>query len=307
MSWRSSVSDALRWIRTLGRNPYFWGGLGVLLVLGGILYVSFNAFLMPSYTRHDVAVTVPDLENRPFEEAAQVVDAYGLRVERQVGRYNPNVPQGTVVDQNPPPQSSVKPGRRVYLTVNSGRAPTVKIPDLSGTSLREAKNRLTALGLEVGRVRADSVPSPYPNTVTRQRPEPGDSLKTGNAVDLWYSQGLGTSYAQVPDLRGLPVDAARQRLLARKLRSVVVDASAGSDEADASAEGSPSTGAERDSTARFVRDQGREPGARVRAGTEIRLFTTSDSTRARQIRQRASPPDTSSAPEAPDTSDTGFF
>lgn len=294
MNWKSRLLNAWRWLRALGRNPYFWGGTAVLLFVSAVVYVSFNAYLMPSYTRHDVSVDVPNLENRPFEEAADVVEAYGLQPQRQVGRYNPNVPQDVVVDQNPPPASAVKPGRRIYLTVNSGRVPTVKLPDLSGTSTREAKNRLTALGLEVGDVQADSVPSPYPNTVTRQRPEPGDSLKKGNAVDLWYSEGLGTTYAQVPDLRGLPVDVAKQRLMSRKLRSVVVGARSGRQETS-NADSDDVRALEDSSSASvrlFVRDQGRESGARVRVGTEIRLFTTTDSTQARRLRQAM--PDTSS-------------
>lgn len=276
MDWKHSALRLRDWLRDLATNPYFWGGIGALFVVGVGTYFLFNNYLMPDYTRHGVSVQVPDVENMEFEQARSLVSAQGLQVERQEGRYNPNVPQGRVVDQNPPPETGVKPGRRVYLTINSGEAPTVSLPDLTGTSLREARNRLTSLGLDVGRVRVDSIPSPYPQTVTRQRPEPGDSLEQGNAVDLWYSEGLGSQQVTVPNVRGLRVERARRQLLQQKLRYVVIDPNASAEDEGAEAGAASATDA-----ARWVRQQGQAPGSTVRAGTEIRLFTTTDSTKVK--------------------------
>lgn len=268
----SSLRAVLDWLRTLIRNTYFWGGIGGLLLLGGAAYFLVDAVLMPSYTRHGVSVQVPDVEDQPFLDAKTRVENRDLQVRRQVGRFNPNVPREAVVDQNPPPNSNVKPGRRVYLTVNAGEAPTLSIPDLNGISVREAKNRISSLGLNVGTVEPDSLPSPYPNTITRQRPEPGDSLKSGGTVDLWYSTGLGTDTVQVPSIVGRTVEQARGRLQSRRLRAIVVDPRTTESPAP------PRPSADTSSPRRFVQRQGRPPDAEVRAGTEIRLFTTEDST-----------------------------
>ena len=282
MASKSFFSSVLDWFRRLGTNLYFWGGVGVLVLIAGIAYVTIDFFVMPSYTRHDVSITVPNVEEVSVEEARKTLREVGLQVEEQPGRYNPNVPREMVVDQSPPPSSGVKPGRRVYLTVNTGEVPTVQIPDLTGTSLREARNRVSSLGLKVGDVQQDSIPSPYPQTVTRQRPEPGDSLDEGKAVDLWYSTGLGNETARVPALVGLRVDQAQQRLLGQKLRSVVVRSSRDSDQTDAE-EGK---NADQTEQGLFVREQSRPPGASVQTGTEIRLFTTKDSVRAREKRRQ---------------------
>lgn len=297
MASRSILQDAKYWFSSLAKNPYFWGGLGILVLLGLSVVFVFNTYVMPSYTRHDAGLSVPNVEQQPFEQAAQVIQEQGLTVERQEGRFNPNVPQGIVVDQNPPPQSPVKPGRRVYLTVNSGEAPTVVLPDLAGTSIREAENRLNALGLKVQSLRPDSIPSPYPETITRQRPEPGDSLKIGKGVQLWYSEGLGDRTASIPNLVGLPVETAQQVLLRRKLRSVVVDGQNEEDDVSSSNE----------NVRLFVRRQGRQAGTSVRTGTEIRLFATPDSAAAQEM--RIAPPDSSAAPRdtsASEGSDLGF-
>ena len=262
------------------KNLYFWGGIGGVLLIGLGAYLVVDGLIMPTYTRHDVSIRVPTVENRPFEEARSLMKERDLRVQRQVGRYNPNVERGIVVDQTPLPNSKVKPGRRVYLTVNAGELPSVRLPDLTGMSVREAKNRLSSLGLVVGTVQEDPIPSPYANTITKQAPTPGDSLKEGKTVNLWYSTGLGEEEVEVPNVVGYTIGDARDFLLRSELRSVVVDTNLTSTEARPKNVDVDSLEQEI-----YVRDQGRSPGSSVRAGTEIRLFTTTDETTAMERRQ----------------------
>ncbi len=259
MDVRSSLDRTRHWFRSLFTNRYFWSGLAVLGVLALGLYLLFNHVIMPSYTRHGVTATVPDVVGEPFVQARQTLRAQGFEVGKNVATYTPNVPQDAVTDQNPPPLATVKPGRRVYLTVNSGERPMVQIPRLQGASIRQAKNRLQAPGLVAEDVRPDSIPSPYANTITRQTPPPGDSLPRGAGVILWYSTGLGDTYVTIPDVTGMTVEAAQDTLLARSIRSVVVGAEEDGD-------------IEEDAAERTVTRQSREPGTRVREGFEVRLF-----------------------------------
>lgn len=280
MDLHSSFWGALTWLRTLVTNLYFWGGFVILLGIGFGSYLIVDAMIMPSYTRHNVSTRVPNVENRPFEEADSLLQQLDLQVERQVGRYNPNVEQGLVVDQTPLPNSDVKPGRRVYLTVNAGEVPTVQVPDLTGMSVREAKNRITSAGFVVDTVREDPIPSPYPNTITKQTPTPGDSLKKGKAVELWYSTGKGEEEVGVPLVVGYTVDVARDALLRQNLRAVVVDASPTTSTQGAGGEDESAPDSDL-----YVRRQGNSPGSKVRAGSKIRLFTTQDQSTALERRE----------------------
>lgn len=284
MDLRAFFWAALQWLRALGTNLYFWGGIGGLFAIGFGIYLVVDAVIMPAYTRHDVSARVPNVENVPFEKADSLLNARSLQVERQVGRYNPNVERGIVVDQTPLPTSKVKPRRRVYLTVNAGELPTVKLPDLTGMSVREARNRVSSIGLMVDTVKADTIPSPYANTITKQNPAPGDSLKKGQSICLWYSTGLGEEKVNVPNVVGYTVADARETLLRRELRSVVVGTNSTQD-ADADSLES----------AIYVRRQGHDPGASVRAGTEIRLFTTPDASAALERREAVSDDTTASS------------
>lgn len=258
-----------RYFQTLLTNLYFWGGLVLLAVLAFGAYLLFDDVIMPEYTRYGVSVTVPEVAGVPLEKARDRLEERDLRVETLKETFNPAVERGAVIEQNPRGGRSVKPGRRVYLTVNSGEETLVQVPSVVDASLREAKNRLQAVGLTVGEVREDSIPSPYANTVTRQRPAAGDSLTQGTPVSLWYSTGLAESYATVPDVTGQTVEEARQALLDRKLRAVVVRPSAGE---EGEAQPSPSSNAPEDASGLEVVRQSRKAGTRVRQGFEVRLY-----------------------------------
>lgn len=285
MSLRDSLWAGFSWVRALLSNLYFWGGIFVLFVLATGVYVLVDAVVMPSYTRHEAATQIPNVENLPFQQAKEKLEKRTLQVQREVGRYNPNVDTGIVVAQTPLPTSTVKPGRRVYLTVNAGEVPTVRLPDLNGMSVREAKNQLSSLGLEVGTIQKDSIPSPYANTITKQKPAPGDSLQKGKPVELWYSTGLGDEKVTVPNIVGLQVREARRFLRQNKLRSVVVDTSASARDRRDTTKTSFKNEDLSDVDDLFVRDQARPPGTSVRAGSEIRIYTTEDAEKAAKRRK----------------------
>ena len=206
--------------RALLNNGYLWKGLGVFVALITVVYLLFNYFLMPAYTRHGVSISVPDVLDYSYEDAANAVVAQGLRPE-EVQLRKPDLPRNVVIDQNPSPNSRVKPGRRIYLTVNSGDTSTVVVPRVDGFSVREARNRIMIQGLAVENVFPDSIPSLHANTITRQEPRSGTRVPPGETVTLWYSTGLGDQQVLVPDITGRTVDDARQFLLLRRRPGIV--------------------------------------------------------------------------------------
>lgn len=241
-------------VLSLLSNGYFWGGVLVLVLLLGSVYVVMDRIVLPNYTRHGVMIQVPSVTDLPYDEAVDLLQQYDLQVERQTQQFNPNVPQDIVVDQSPEGQARVKPGRRIYLTVNAGDAQMVRIPPLEGLSLREARNRVQALGLSIDEELPDSIPSAYRNTVTGHEPASGDSLEIGAGITLYYSTGLGDAYVEIPDVTGLSVKEAREKLLEYRLRDFVIGAD-DSEEVDELE----------------VVAQSRDPGTRMREGSEIRL------------------------------------
>lgn len=222
-----------------------------MVALGVVAYLAVDRVIMPSFTRYDVATAVPDVMALPFDEAALRLGDAGLRAEEYILR-KPNLPRDVVIDQRPPAGALVKPGRRIYLTINTGDTTTVTVPRVIGLSVREAQSRMVVLGLLVPEVLPDSIPASHANTITHQEPEPGERVPHGTEVTLWYSTGLGEAYVDVPDVTGLTPEEARARLLELRLRAVILGEAA--DESDPT-----------------VLDQSPEAGTQVREGFEVRL------------------------------------
>jgi eukaryotic-like serine/threonine-protein kinase len=210
---RSRLRASGRWIGPVLRSHVFW--LGLLAVVGALagLYLLFNSVVMPAYTRQGVQVTVPEVRELSYAEAARLLDSRRLRPERRDQPFNPAFPRDVVVDQNPGPNASVKPGRRIYLYVNSGTERSVSMPEVRTLTESLARSQLGELGIASVQILADERPSPYPGTVTRQQPEAGETIRTSDQVTLWVSPGVGEGIVEVPDVRGLSAELATQALL----------------------------------------------------------------------------------------------
>lgn len=240
-------------VRQALSNRYLWAGLLGLAGITGILYVVFDSLVMPSVTRHGESTQVPDVMSMDLVQADSLLMEAGLQSEEIILR-KPNLPMDVVIDQNPRPLSLVKPGRRVYLTINTGDTTTVVVPRVVSYGIRQARNMLMQSNLTVGSVQPDSIPSVYEDIVTKQTPPAGSRVAPGTVVSLLYGTGLGSETVIVPDVTGMPPAEARQALLQVRLRSIVVDR--------------PSEGR----LEATVVSQAPAAGTSVREGYEIRLF-----------------------------------
>jgi beta-lactam-binding protein with PASTA domain len=190
---------------------------GLAFGLGGLLFLLLlDNVLMPWYTRQRAIVRVPSVMGLSAEEAVRKLRQYGLRAELIEIRYNPEFPREQVLSQNPAPGAEVKPGRRVYLTVNSGEMPMATVPNLKGVSLRNARLQIENYGLSVGEI--TYVNSPFRNTVIDQSPPPFSRVPRGSPVNLIVSSGLGDSTVVVPDVTGMDLTEATQVLQGAGLR-----------------------------------------------------------------------------------------
>ena len=94
----------------------------------------------------------------------------------------------------------------------------VTVPDISGTNVTDATAKLQALKLAVGRTTPKEDATKDPNIVLSQSPPANTRVKSGTAVDLILSQRpQPATNAEVPELVGKSLDAARQALEDRQL------------------------------------------------------------------------------------------
>lgn len=153
----------------------------LLIVVCGLLVISLAMFFLNRWTAHGVVRVVPDIQSLSINEARTVLAACDLEMEVVDSVYNDNVARGAVVDQVPPAGNRVKPGRTVYLTINSYSPRQVTLPELVGTSVRQARATLQSLGFTD--VREERVPSDYRDLVLAVK-SMGVSLRGGTKLPL---------------------------------------------------------------------------------------------------------------------------
>lgn len=189
-------------------RPAGWVVLLLLLlgVVAGAGYYLRNYLNVPD-------VPVPDVTGKTFDVASRIMAGAGLGVTMEQG-YNPTVPKGQVISQDPVAGALVKQGRTVNLTVSQGPQ-MVQVPDLTGMTSAEAGATLQQANLKPNVTQQASATVPQDQVVS-QNPAPGSSIPAGGTVTVVVSIGPPTTVA-VPDLTGMTVSQAQQKLASLNL------------------------------------------------------------------------------------------
>lgn len=150
-----------------------------------VLLVALAMFGLDVWTGHGKVQIVPDVKGLSVPEAENILNGVDLKVEVVDSVYDNGVARGSVVEQVPPAANRVKPGRTVYLTINAFTQRQVMLPDLVGTSIRQARATLESLGFK--NIREVRVPSDYRDLVLAVK-SMGVSMRAGTKLPL--SSGL---------------------------------------------------------------------------------------------------------------------
>ncbi|WP_149179356.1 Stk1 family PASTA domain-containing Ser/Thr kinase [Streptomyces sp. TRM49041] len=104
--------------------------------------------------------------------------------------------------------------------INSGQFTRVPATGVLGKTRAEAERRLTDAGLDVGATREEFSGAFERGTVMATDPAPGERIRGNGSVDLVISRG--PKIVKVPDLKGMPLAAARDELRRAGLAAGVV-------------------------------------------------------------------------------------
>ncbi len=197
-------------------NKKFYFVLVAIIAICVLFLFMLNLYIMPAYTHHDEGVTVPNVTRLSIKDAKQLLSSSDLKYEVLKKRSNDAFPPDYVIEQNPDPSQIVKPGRKIYLVVNMISHPTVEMPNLQNLSLRNARIQLVNSNLKIGTISYQS--GRFKNTVLHQSIQPKKVVKKGAEVDLVVSNGLGKKRVEIPQIIGLELTKAVQKVRKKGLR-----------------------------------------------------------------------------------------
>ncbi|MTI21530.1 PASTA domain-containing protein [Fulvivirga sp. RKSG066] len=190
----------------------------ITLVVGGVL-LFFNVYL-PNYTNHGESITVPDLEGIHMDEIEDFLVKRNLRYEVNDSTYTEKYDPLTIVKQYPKAGARVKENRKIFISVNRVKPPTVPVPSLVDRSLRNAEAVLKSNELKRGTIKYK--PSPFLNLVLEmyidgELVEAGKKIAKGSTIDLVVGDGYARSTFDAPQLVGYDLEDARFIILGSNL------------------------------------------------------------------------------------------
>lgn len=193
--------------------------VAVIVVFFLIILFLFSAIL-PFVTRQNSTIIVPSLVGMTIDDAKNVAEKIGLQCSISENKsYSTKVGIGKILEQYPHANTTVKPERIIYLTINSGEPPLVCLPLLVDKSIRNAYSVTKSLNLKIGKIEyvndiADNV---VIDVLYNGRSLKDQSkLHNGDSIDLIV--GVSNDYVFVPKLVGLSKDKLELILLENKLK-----------------------------------------------------------------------------------------
>ncbi|MCI6407739.1 Stk1 family PASTA domain-containing Ser/Thr kinase [Veillonella caviae] len=126
-------------------------------------------------------ITVPDLSGLSLEQARQRLKDIGLVVGKITQQSMDGKPDNVIIAQTPSGDSKVAKGTTVDVVVNKAKAKKVKMPDLIGMTLKDARDVLASHNLSVNQI-VGSIEEK--SVVTNQSTKSGDEIDEGTAINL---------------------------------------------------------------------------------------------------------------------------
>jgi beta-lactam-binding protein with PASTA domain len=242
----------------------------IIAFIGLFLFIEIVFLALRIYTRHGQALAVPDFSGMSIEEASKVIDLKKLRFIITDSMFTQGAKPGTVIAQNPSPETKVKENRTIFLTINAFNPEKVKMPDVVGVSVRQAEALIITNGLRLGaRIYVPGLGKDY---VLRQQYhgrdiKPGTPIIKGSSINLVLSFGEGSNEVSVPDLKQLTLSKASEAIsnLYINLGAVIYDKSVENRE---------------DSLHAIIYKQNPGYGTTIRSGNEIDIWLTTDTEKA---------------------------
>lgn len=166
-----------------------------------------DQFVMPAFVRRGEEFPLPDVTTLTTEEARVRVEELGLELLIAGSEHSPARLEGTVLSQEPPAGTLVKPGRPVAVIISKG-SELVRVPYLVGVTVRQANLTLSDQGLVPGDIDwgySDSLP---PEVVLESQPAAGTLIPKGGRVALVVNQGGIQDTLAMPNLVGTALQDA---------------------------------------------------------------------------------------------------
>lgn len=170
--------------------------------------LTVDQFVLPFIVSMTPTIAVPGVIGKASTDGQTILSSAGLRVAQVREQYSESTPAGRIMSQLPYPGATVKEGRRAYITVSKG-IEHLQVPNVIGSSVRDARMSLMRSGLLLGTQSSRPDANAPVGTIVSQSYAPGTKVQRETIVDVVVSLGNGSP---IPDVVGLSITEAQEVL-----------------------------------------------------------------------------------------------
>ena len=191
--------------------------IAILLIAGGIYG---TLYYLEDFTLHGKTLQVPDLVGENISQVDSLLTSDGFSVQVNDSIYVNGKEYGEILEQNPEAKTTVKQGRKIYVSISATAPPKITVPQLVDMSLRQATSLMEIYGLEIGELIYK--PDLCKNCILEmqykgKKIEAETKIDRGEVIDLLIGQGLSNELTSVPYITSLSAQEAEAVLKAKSL------------------------------------------------------------------------------------------
>lgn len=242
----------------------------LLLALVLLTVALVSALTAMRFAIHGRVVAIPKLVGMSPFEAERASAASGLQVAIERQFFSPDIPEGKIMTQIPPPGTKVRRGWSIRVAQSLGPQ-RVAIPDATGGSERVAELNIRRRGLSLGSIAHVNLPDVTPDHVISQSPPANASGVSAPKISLLVSDGPRPPSYVMPNLTGQPLGSATLALqdAALKIGKVSMLPPQSSTPGEPQAASAPPSAISEPSAASMIVSQNPAPGQKIVAGSTI--------------------------------------
>lgn len=204
-------------IRFIFSKKFLFNLIAIALVW--LIVIFGTKFYLNKYTHFGQQIEVPSFYKIHMDDLDQLIEGRDIRYEIVDSVYMDEWPKGTVCWQHPKPTDStgqfVKAGRVIQLSVVPSQPKLIKVPNVVEKSKRMAETQLESMGLRTKvsyKPSSDGKDHVLEQKVNGKPWHDGVKVIKGTVIELVVSKGSSGEVTALPNLVGLTIFEARERL-----------------------------------------------------------------------------------------------
>ncbi len=131
-------------------------------------------------------VKIPNLKSKSLEEAKKILSEIGLQIGEVKEVYSSEVEKENVVDTEPPQAVEVKKNTKINILLSKGSpvVEKVKVPNIVGKTLIEAKKIVELQSLVIGNIKKVCDENKEFDIILSQTPKAGSLVSKGSKINI---------------------------------------------------------------------------------------------------------------------------